>query len=57
MKIDPSKIYVIVKWPKPTNVTEVCSFLGVVRYWRRFVSNFFVISSPLHALTSVKQTF
>ena len=30
LKIDPSKVEVIVKWPKPTNVTEVCSFVGVV---------------------------
>ena len=29
-KIDPSKIDVIVKWTKPTNVTEVQSFLGAV---------------------------
>ena len=31
-KIDPSKVEVIVKWPKPTNVTEACSFLGVLQY-------------------------
>ena len=30
LKIDPSKVEVIVKWPKPTNVTEVRSFLGAV---------------------------
>ena len=47
LKIDPSKIYVIVKWPKPTNVTEVCSFLGVVHNWRRFISNFSLIAFPL----------
>jgi hypothetical protein len=28
LKIDPSKIEVIVKWPKPKSVTEVWSFLG-----------------------------
>ena len=30
-KIDPSKIDVILKWPKTTNVTEVHSFLGAVQ--------------------------
>ena len=30
LKIDPSKVEVIVNWPKPTNVTEVRSFLGAV---------------------------
>ena len=40
IKIDPSKVDVIVNWPNPTNVTEVRSFLGVVRYWRVFIANF-----------------
>ena len=55
LKIGPSKVEVILKWPKPTNVTEVRSFLGAVQYWRRFITNFSIISSPSHTLTSVKQ--
>jgi len=39
LKIDPSKVDVIFKWPKPTNVTEVRSFLGVIQYRRRFIAN------------------
>jgi hypothetical protein len=57
LKIDPSKIDVIVKWPEPKSLTEVRSFLGVVQYWRRFIPNFSFIEVPLHALTSVKNTF
>jgi hypothetical protein len=57
LKIDPSKIDVIVNWPDPKSVTEVRSFLGAVQYWRRFIPNFAFISTPLHALTSVKNTF
>ena len=34
LKENPSKIYVIVEWPKTTNVIAVCSFWGVVQYWR-----------------------
>jgi len=29
LNIDPSKVDVVVKWPKPTNVAEVRIFLGV----------------------------
>jgi hypothetical protein len=57
LKIDPSKIVVIVNWPEPKSVTEVQRFLGSIQYWRRLIPNFSFISSPLHALTSVKNTF
>jgi hypothetical protein len=56
LKIDPSKIDVIVNWPDPMT-TKVRSFLGVVQYWRRFIANFSFIAAPLHALTSVKTLF
>jgi hypothetical protein len=57
LKIDPSKIDVIVNWHDPKSVTETRIILGVVQYWRKFISNFSLISTPLHALTSVKRTF
>jgi hypothetical protein len=57
LRIDPSKIDVIVNWPEHKSVTEVRSFLGAVQYRRRFISNFSFIVAPLHALTSVKNTF
>jgi hypothetical protein len=31
--------------------------LGAVQYWRRFIENLSFIATPLHALTSVKNTF
>ena len=36
---------------------EVRSFLGAVQYWRKFISHFSFIASPLHALTSYKVYF
>ena len=40
----------------PKNTTEVCSFLGLAGYSRRYVKNFVAIAGPLHALTR-KDTF
>jgi hypothetical protein len=57
LKIDPSKVKFISEWPKPSNVTEVRSFLGATQYWRKFIANFSSIAAPLHAMTSVKQVF
>jgi hypothetical protein len=57
LKIDLSKVKVILEWPKPSNVTEVRNFLGAAKYWRKFIANFSSIAAPLHAVTSVKQVF
>ena len=54
LKIDPSKVSVIVNWPIPKSVTEVRSFLGATQYWRKLIANFSSVAAPLHALTSVK---
>lgn len=56
MKIDPSKVYVIVNWPKPNTATKVRSFLGATHYWRKFIAIFSSIAAPLHALTSVEES-
>ena len=40
IKVDPTKIEVILKIPTPKTQKEVCSFLGHVGYYRRFIENF-----------------
>jgi len=57
LMIYPSKVEVIVNWPKPNIVTKVRSFLGATQYWRKFIANFSSIAAPLHALISVKHVF
>nr|CDS24962.1 KRAB A domain containing protein [Echinococcus granulosus] len=38
-------------WPTPSNQKELCSFLGLANYYRRFVKGLAKIASPLHKLT------
>ena len=47
---DPDKITAVTKWPQPTTVTEVRSFLGFESYYRRFISNFSKVLKPLNRL-------
>jgi hypothetical protein len=49
--MDPSKVEVVMKWERPTNATEIRSFLGLAGYYRRFIKGFSQISIPLTKLT------
>lgn len=35
--IELRKVKVVLKWEKPANVIEIYSFLGLARYYRRFI--------------------
>ena len=47
ISIDPSKVEAMVDWTRPTNVSEIRSFLGLAGYYRRFVEGFSCIAAPL----------
>ena len=50
IRVDSIKIEVVVNWKLPRSVTDVRSFLGLAGYYRRFMTGFFVIASPLTKL-------
>lgn len=55
--LDPSKIKAMKNWPRLTSVAEDCSFLGLAKYYRRFVERFSKITSPLTELTRKKTKY
>ena len=50
IRVDPRKIEVILKWKPTRSVTEVCSFLGLAGYYRRFVKGFSMTFGPMTRL-------
>ncbi|KAL8115111.1 hypothetical protein AgCh_021797 [Apium graveolens] len=50
IELDPAKVEAITNWPRPSNVTDVRSFLGLAGYYRRFVEGFSSIALPLTQL-------
>ena len=55
--VDESKIEAIKTWPQPTNLQQVCSFLGLAGFYHHFVKDFSSIATPLHALSKKNAPF
>lgn len=50
IKTDSSKVDAIVRMPKPTNVTELRSFLGMINFYGKFIKNMSARIVPLYEL-------
>jgi len=50
ISVDPAKVVVVEEWHRPTNASEVRSFVGMTGYYRRLVKDFSKIASPLTQL-------
>lgn len=57
LQTDPDKVSAIVEFPAPKTVKQLRRFLGLAGWYRRFISNFAEVSSPLTELLKKKRTF
>ena len=55
--MDSEKVQAVQNWPTPASKKEVQRFLGFANFYRRFIRNFSLVATPLHALTSEKTPF
>lgn len=55
--MDQNKVQAIRDWPQPKNVKEVQQFIGLVNYYRRFITGYAGILHPLFALLKKGKEF
>eukprot|EP00253_Pinus_taeda_P020294 PITA_20294 len=55
--VDPEKIKTILDWPVPKDVADIRSFMGLARYYRRFVEGFSRVAYPITSLQKKGRTF
>jgi RNase H-like domain found in reverse transcriptase/Integrase zinc binding domain/Reverse transcriptase (RNA-dependent DNA polymerase)/Chromo (CHRromatin Organisation MOdifier) domain len=54
---DPDKVRIILECPKPTNITELRAFLGLVNFHRRFIKDMARITKSLTDLLRKENSF
>ena len=57
LKVDPSKVSVVMAWPTPTDIRALRSFLGLANYFRRFIKSYAIIVHPLYELLRKNMPF
>ena len=55
--MDPVEIEVVLSWERPKLVFEIRSFLGLARYYRRFIEDFSRLAAPMTRLTRKEVKF
>ena len=55
--VDPKKVEVVMSWERSKSVFEIHSFLGLARYYRRFIEDFSRLAAPMMRLTQKEVKF
>jgi hypothetical protein len=55
--VDPSKVQDVLRWNTLTSVGDIQSFLGLARYYRRFIKGFSKISKTMTELLEKDKKF
>ena len=55
--MDPEKVEIVINWERPKSIFKIRSFLGLARYYRRFIEDFSRLAAPMTRLTRKKVKF
>ena len=50
VSVDPEKVEAVMSWERPKLVFKICNFLGLARYYRRFIEDFSRLAAPMTRL-------
>jgi hypothetical protein len=57
VSVDPGKVKDVINWMPPTTISEIQSFLGLARYYHRFIKDFSKIAKPMTKLLEKNKAF
>ena len=57
VSVDLEKVKAVMSWERPKSVFKICSFLGLVGYYRRFIEDFSRLAAPMTRLTRKEVKF
>ena len=57
VSVDSEKVKAVMGWERPKSVFKIRSFLGLARYYKRFIKDFFRLATPMTKLTRKEVKF
>ena len=55
--MDPRKVEVVISWERPKSIFKIRNFLGLARYYMRFIDDFSQLAAPMTRLTRKEVKF